>query len=446
MDEFHLSERLIGVEGFTAGFEDEDEGIGASEAAEAVEGFVGSDDVVALGLRPETREVSVGNEGVRGAGSVGAVFEILAAAIEEKGGAVGVKDDGGESVVVVLDDEVADGRVEQGVGEGAGGHVGVENDESEARGLEEDDHHEGGGEEGALAAGAEGAEGADEEGDGGDGEGDTEIRERVEGQVGHVAEGEFVVGGMGDEGLGDVAGGGDVADVGEDGEGGDGADGGDEAECARAVTDEGAAWRGGGFGVEGHGAAEEESEGGVAGHRVVLLRGGEGEEDEDDAGPTEGEEASASGTAGLDGVGGGGVRRASGVVVGSGFEGKFGDGREVDRPGKEPDKMKQPEEAARDGVVVARVAEIEEAEKLFIDEVEPEEAVILPGSTVETEGEVRRIAEGGEDVPGRGDEKNDKRSGERVEAFPDCAREELVREEEIGKGGADGEDEGDEAF
>ena len=59
------------------------------------------------------------------------------------------------------------------------------------------------------------------------------------------------------------------------------------------------------------------------------------------------------------------------------LEGKFGDGREIDAPGEQPDQMEEPEIEARDGVVIARVAQIQKPQKLLVDEEEPEEAVIL---------------------------------------------------------------------
>jgi len=344
---------------------------------------------------------------------------------------------------VAVDDQIAGGRVEDGGGEWAGGHIGIEDDEGEARGLKEDDHHEGERDEGALAFEEKGAEGPDEEGDGGDEEREAEVGEGCWSEVEHVSHGEGVGGGVRAEGLGDVTGGGNFADVDEDGESGDSGKRSDEGDGEGAAVNPEANLRICG----GHGGAEEESEGGVAGHGVVLLRGGEGEESENEGGPGKGEEAGASGAVGLVGVFvcGSVTRRDSGVRERR-FERKFGDGGEVEAPGEKPDEMEKPEKRARDGVVVARVAKIEKAEELFVDEVEPEEAVILAGAAVEGEGEVGRIAESGKDVPGRGDEYDDEGSGEEVEALPDFAGKKLAGEGEIDDGGAHREDDGDEAF
>ena len=49
--------------------------------------------------------------------------------------------------------------------------------------------------------------------------------------------------------------------------------------------------------------------------------------------------------------------------------------------------MEEPEIEARHGVVVARIAQVQKAQKLLVDEVEPQEAVIFARAAVHREGE-----------------------------------------------------------
>ena len=57
-----------------------------------------------------------------------------------------------------------------------------------------------------------------------------------------------------------------------------------------------------------------------------------------------------------------------------------------------------------------------------------------------------RIAEGGEDVPGRGDEQDDGESGEGAQALPGSGREELPGQEQVDEGRAEGEDDTNQAL
>ncbi len=71
---------------------------------------------------------------------------------------------------------------------------------------------------------------------------------------------------------------------------------------------------------------------------------------------------------------------------------------------------------------------------MFVDEVEPEEAVAVHAAGV---------ADGGEDVPGGGDGKEEKKAGEGAEGAPFFI---VAGEGEIEDRGAEEEDESDEAF
>ena len=114
---------------------------------------------------------------------------------------------------------------------------------------------------------------------------------------------------------------------------------------------------------------DEEDHGRKRGEDVVLLASGEREEGERQDCPEDEEEAGAlvgvefaGEEAGAEGAGG----ERQGAGQGSGEEGG---------PGHEPDEDEAEEEPEGDGVVVTRDAEVEVAENLLVDEVEPGPAV-----------------------------------------------------------------------
>ena len=118
-----------------------------------------------------------------------------------------------------------------------------------------------------------------------------------------------------------------------------------------------------------------------------------------------------------------GERRADDGLPG----GDAGDGvEEVGGPGHDPDEEQSPEEIEGDGVVVAGDAEVEIAEEVLVDEVEPGPAVdVAVGGEGDLpvavgEGEVAGIALGGvgsgyEDVPGGSYGEEDCGAGDGVE-------------------------------
>ncbi len=73
----------------------------------------------------------------------------------------------------------------------------------------------------------------------------------------------------------------------------------------------------------------------------------------------------------------------------SGLIGELEDSREINAPGKEPNQVKEPEIKARHGGVIARIAQVEKAQQLLVDEVKPEEAVIHAAAAVQGKGESR---------------------------------------------------------
>jgi hypothetical protein len=115
--------------------------------------------------------------------------------------------------------------------------------------------------------------------------------------------------------------------------------------------------------TRGHGGAQQQRERWVAGHGIVFLRSGEGEKDEEKTGPAKGEETCST--------------RAV-----NGFVRKLRNRREINTPWKEPKEVKKPKPESWNGIVVARIAQIQEAKKLFVDEIKPEEAVVLTGPAV----------------------------------------------------------------
>ena len=105
-----------------------------------------------------------------------------------------------------------------------------------------------------------------------------------------------------------------------------------------------------------------------------------------------------------------------------------------ERPGKEPDEVKAPEEGAGEFVVVHRVTATEEAEEVLVDEVEPEEAVAVHAAGV---------AEASEDVPGGSDNKEKEGACEGLELTPFLV---ATGKGEVDDSGAEEEDQSDEAL
>ena len=72
----------------------------------------------------------------------------------------------------------------------------------------------------------------------------------------------------------------------------------------------------------------------------------------------------------------------------------FYNGGQVEAPGKGPDQMETPVEESGEFVVIAGIALAEEAQEMFVDEIKPQEAVMIGSAG---------IAQARENVPGRGD-------------------------------------------
>ena len=127
-------------------------------------------------------------------------------------------------------------------------------------------------------------------------------------------------------------------------------------------------------------------------------------------------------------------------------------------PGHQPDEHQAPEEGKGHGGVVAGDAEVEVAEELLVDEIEPGPAVdVVVGGKGDRpvalgKGKLARVALGGvgesdEDVPGGGDPKEGERGGEGMElAEALCGASESSCGKQVNKDNADGKDEANEAF
>jgi len=225
--------------------------------------------------------------------------------------------------------------------------------------------------------------------------------------------------GIGAERRRDVAGSGSRADDPENHESSEGGGSGEQREGACTIANP--------VGLRRDRGTKEERKCGIGRHGVILLGGREGKKEQDESEPAESEKASS----------------ARAVIR---FVGEPDCGRQVDTPGEEPDEVQEPEGRARNCGVVARIAEVEVTEKLFVDDEKPEEAVILAGTAVQSPREVRRIAERGEDVPGSGDDGEDKESAEGTKALQGTGSEELARNEQEKKRRGKGNHDGDEAF
>jgi hypothetical protein len=54
--------------------------------------------------------------------------------------------------------------------------------------------------------------------------------------------------------------------------------------------------------------------------------------------------------------------------------------------------MEQPKIEPRHGVVVAGIAQIQKSQKLLVNEKEPKKSMVLAGTAVQSESEVRRVS------------------------------------------------------
>ena len=435
----------IGEEGLAGGFGDEYFMV-AEEFVYDVAAFEGDEEEFAAAGAPDVEQVGVGEEDVRCVGEGGAEEHGGGSAFDEIDLLVEVEGDGGAVGLVPV--EVDGGVGSDGAGglelldfggDGLRGEHGAEADEGDVRGDEEDGGGEsdgaGGGEVVAFGAEEPGDGGAKGKGEGGKGGGESERGEAGAGEIEEVRHGEGVVAyaavgeevaDVGDEG--EVAGGPEAKEERDgDGKADDGEGGVGDGDPAAG----GAVFRVGGFGA-GEGCGDEDEEWEVGGEGVVLLIGGDGEEDQDECG-VEGEEqgGALSVGEGAEGFGKAGAMTADPTVEGDAWK------RDEERPGEEPDEVKAPEEVSGELVVVHGEALAEETEEVLVDEVEPEEAVAMA-----EEGAVG-VAEAGEDVPGSGDREEEGGSGEGFQLAEGAP---LAGEGEVDDGGAEEEDERDEAF
>ena len=241
------------------------------------------------------------------------------------------------------------------------------------------------------------------------------------------------------------------------GDGEEECDGGEEraeGEEQPAVPEEGAARRTGPEGSRSARArqtADHESEGGDCGQGVVLLARGEGEEDEDEAGPEKKGEGGFACIGVVSSATGKGEMRGycslNGTLYGWSDCAEVADvagdgGGEEGCPGKEPEGGEEPEEEDGDLAVVVGDAALQEAGDVLVVEIEPGPA--CTGGQAEAGGHRDgRIAQRGEDVPWGGDEEEEQCGWDEMELEK---KTELAGEGEVEQDKGDGEDEADDSL
>ena len=132
--------------------------------------------VVASRPEPELLELCVIDKDVGCTRSVGAVFEIIPAPVQQQLGAVGVIGDGRVNVVLAVDDDRARRLVRGCLRQGPRGEKRVEGDHGQAGGLKEDaPSSRQSARKARLAARAQRAHGADQEGNRGQGQREAQV-------------------------------------------------------------------------------------------------------------------------------------------------------------------------------------------------------------------------------------------------------------------------------
>src|SRR5260370_39404669 len=92
---------------------------------------------------PQTGELSVVDKDARRIRRIRAVFQVVAAAIEQQCGAICIEEDGRISVVLSINDELSGSRVLQGLRQGTGREIWVEYDKRATAGVTKQHHHGG---------------------------------------------------------------------------------------------------------------------------------------------------------------------------------------------------------------------------------------------------------------------------------------------------------------
>ena len=115
--------------------------------------------------------------------------------------------------------------------------------------------------------------------------------------------------------------------------------------------------------------------------------------------------------------------------------------RQIGAPGEQPEQMKGPEIEARHGVVVAWITQVQKAQQVLVDEIEPEKAAVGAGFAVHREVEVGRIPQCGEDMPGSGDRQQQRHPGQGGQPAPVP-----LGKEHVQQAGGDGKQRGDQSL
>src|SRR6185369_364984 len=108
--------------------------------------------------------------------------------------------------------------------------------------------------------------------------------------------------------------------------------------------------------------------------------------------------------------------------------------------------MEEPKVKTRHRVVIARIPRIQKPKHLLIEEIKPEETMVLAGASVHGEIKVRRIPYGGQHVPRDRDHDKNQNSGERIQPLPSLAIEKTACEHQKHEGYAQRKHQSDQAL
>ena len=119
--------------------------------------------VTAAGPEPKVVKLTVIQENIRRVGGVRSVNQVVNAAVPQPGFPIGIEEDRGVSVVMMVDHEFSRRRLQQRIRERTRGKVRIEDDQGEARGVKKQNHHQSRSEECASRAGTKESQDADQE-------------------------------------------------------------------------------------------------------------------------------------------------------------------------------------------------------------------------------------------------------------------------------------------
>src|SRR6267142_446522 len=341
--------------------------------------------IIALRLMPKALKSRIVDENVPSAGSIGSIFKVEIASVQCQGFAVDIERDRRKSPVVVFRDQFTIWDLKKRLGYWPRRQEGIEYHQGQPSGVVKQNHHQRRCQECAQIHPFVSRQSATEQSDRCARERKAQISKGVEGKVQHVAQREAIDARMVAKRGRDVTRSGDVVYQEKNGDSRERCAAGNNRKRASAETDP--------ITALGHGRPEQQSHRRIAGHRVIFLRRREREKHQDKSDPANRQQTCAARTV-------------------DGLERKLCDRWEIDAPREKPQKVKEPKPQPRHGIVITGIAQIEEAENLLVDEIEPQEAVVLPWAAMQRKRKVRGISNGSQDVPRRGNRQRDEESAD----------------------------------